>query len=177
MLYCTCFTGICKSASAWLVWSCHLGWPCPSGHHWRHCLFLFSNLASTSCDGTCVVGSYGWKDGELLLYFVLLCGLCSQEVFHCTLIHWNSPPWPGNVDPPIPSWQDFHIWTIFLPTSRKNFALLSDILDILPGWGPFCSDCSSFCPLSSSGQENRCFGRGKRCFVYVHIPERGVMVE
>ena len=46
---------------------------------------------------------------------------------------------------------------IFLPTSRNLLSIF-----LLPNWalllGPGCPDSSSFCPLSSSGQENGCFG-------------------
>ena len=54
---------------------------------------------------------------------------------------------------------------------QKSFAHFSTIL---PSLGPFCPDCSSFCPLLSSGQEWGVLGSlvELRCFVYVHIPER-----
>ena len=35
--------------------------------------------------------------------------------------------------------------------------------NILPSWGPFCPDGRSLCPLSSSGQEKRCFGARLFC--------------
>ena len=38
------------------------------------------------------------------------------------------------------------------------------LLNILHSWGPNCPDCSSFCPLSSSGQEKGCFGVGLGVF-------------
>ena len=42
--------------------------------------------------------------------------------------------------------------------SMNNFFLPT--LNILPSWGPVCPDSSSFCTLSSSGQEKGCFGVG-----------------
>ena len=43
----------------------------------------------------------------------------------------------------------------------KSFAHFSNIL---PSGGPNCPDGSSFCPLSSSGQEKGCFGAGMGVF-------------
>ena len=43
----------------------------------------------------------------------------------------------------------------------KSFVLF---LNILPSWGPGCPDCSSFHPVSSSGQEKGCFGLGLGVF-------------
>ena len=45
--------------------------------------------------------------------------------------------------------------------SNVFFPLLETVAhfsNILPSWGPFCLDSSSFCPFSSSGQEKGCFG-------------------
>ena len=45
---------------------------------------------------------------------------------------------------------------------------------ILPSCGPFCPDGISFCPLSSSGQENGCFGVRLGVFCVRTYPERGL---
>ena len=62
---------------------------------------------------------------------------------------------------------------------RASFCPLAPVKSIGP---PFVhwrqsralTDCSSFCPLSSSGQEMGCFGWSWGCFKYLHIPKRGV---
>ena len=48
------------------------------------------------------------------------------------------------------------------------------LIKYLPKWGPACPDCTSFCPLSSSGQEKGYFGGFWGCFVYIHILEKCV---
>ena len=52
----------------------------------------------------------------------------------------------------------------------KSFAHFSNIL---PSWGPNCPDCSSFCPLSISGQEKGCFGVSLWVFCVHTYPREG----
>ena len=54
----------------------------------------------------------------------------------------------------------------FLHTSRT-------FSNILPRWGPFCPDSSSFCPLSKSGQEKGCFWVGLGVFLVCTYPRKG----
>ena len=56
--------------------------------------------------------------------------------------------------------------TVFL----ESFAHFSNIL---PSWGPFCPGSSSFCPLSTSGQEKGCFGVGLGVFCVCTYPQKG----
>ena len=51
----------------------------------------------------------------------------------------------------------FLLVSIFFAHFQKSFVHCSNIL---PSWGSGCPDCSSYCPLSSSGQEKGCFGVG-----------------
>ena len=57
----------------------------------------------------------------------------------------------------------------FLPTSRKVLSTFQKICQL----GPGCPDGSSFCPLSSSGQENKCFGVGFGVFCVGTYPRQG----
>ena len=61
----------------------------------------------------------------------------------------------------------------------KNSPLLEKfcpLSNILPSWGPFCPECSSFCPLSSSGQEKGCFGVGFGAFCVRTYPQKGFVL-
>ena len=46
---------------------------------------------------------------------------------------------------------------------------------ILPRWGPFCPDSSSFCPLSKSGQEKGCFGVGLGVFLVCAYQRKAIV--
>ena len=89
----------------------------------------------------------------------------------------GSPSQPGGADGP--SQQGFSRSSARFPQAHKimnkNFLLNSrKVSNILPTWGPNCPDGSSFCPLSSSGQERGVLGWVLGCFVYIHISKCNV---
>ena len=65
-------------------------------------------------------------------------------------------------------------WIIFF---RLILEIFSHFSNILPGWGQNCPDSSSFCPLSSSGQEKGCFGVGLGLFCVCTYPLKGCVAE
>ena len=64
-------------------------------------------------------------------------------------------------------------WFFFLPTSR-NVLPTFQTFSSLPSWGPNCTDGSSFYHFQVQVRKRGVLGWAYGCFVYVHIPERGV---
>ena len=54
---------------------------------------------------------------------------------------------------------------------------LAHFSNFLPSVGPNCPDYSSFCPLSSSGQEKGCFGVGLVVFCICTYPQKGFVAQ
>ena len=62
--------------------------------------------------------------------------------------------------------------TFFCPLLLKSFVHFSNSL---PSLGPGCPDGSSFCRISSSGQEKGCFGMGFGVFCVCTYPQKGLL--